>query len=140
MICIIYVIYLFKVLGCYTKHLSFMTMEAHSFATDADRKQIEIQKLEHAPKQNHKPPKQKNLKPTQTSPPKNDVEPEDRRRKRARRVYLLPSKGKRAKPHRKRNDGAEEGDPRRTTNRWSYMTMAGLDLGREEKLIDATGF
>lgn len=94
-----------------------MTTEARSFATDVERKQIEIQKLEHAPKQNHKPPKQKNLKLTQPSRPKNDIEPDDRRRKRVKRVYLLPSEGKSVKLRRKRSGGAEEGDPHCTTNR-----------------------
>jgi len=50
-----------------------------------------------------------NLKLTQPTRPKNDVEIEERRRKRVKRADLLPSEGKKAKRHRKRSGCAEKG-------------------------------
>ncbi|AET02701.1 hypothetical protein MTR_8g046010 [Medicago truncatula] len=63
---------------------------------------------------------------TQPSCLKNDAEPEERRRKRVKRVDQQPPEGKREKPQRTRNGF---GDPRRTTNHWLYMIVTGLDFG-----------
>jgi len=116
---------------------TFTTKEACSFTTDVDWKQIESRKIRIGSKtRTTNQPNKKNLKTDPTTRPKNDVEPEDRRRKRVKCVDLLPSKGKRAKSCRKRSGGAEEGDPRHTTNCWSYMMTASLDFGLEEVLIN----